>query len=336
MNSLILANLLSWLNRAVIFGTVVMYGALGETLTEKSGNLNLGAPGIMCIGGAFGFAGAYAYEIHAASPNAIISVLIGLACAFGAAALAGALFCLLTTTLRANQNVTGLALTIFGSGLAKFFGMYIIPSGTTTVKAIYTNNVFSAKLPFASSLGTFGTIFFNYGFMMYLAIAIAIVMSLFLKKTRAGLNLRAVGENPGTADAAGISVIKYKYLSTTIGAGIAGLGGVYYILDYNYGGWSTAAAGSIESLGWLAVALVIFSVWRPINLIWGSYLFGVCYWLFNYISVFDVVVNSAQSSLLEAIPYVVTILVLIISSVRKNKENQGPASLGLSYFREER
>ena len=106
-------------------------------------------------------------------------------------------------------------------------------------------------------------------------------MAYFLKKTRTGLNLRAVGENPGTADASGINVTKYKYLATTIGAGIAGLGGAYYILDYNYGGWSTGAAGGIESLGWLAVALVIFAIWRPLNLIWGSFLFGLFYWLFN-------------------------------------------------------
>ncbi|MDD7670865.1 MAG: ABC transporter permease, partial [Ruminococcus sp.] len=145
-----------------------------------------------------------------------------------------------------------------------------------------------------------------------------------------------VGENPATADAAGINVSRFKYAATILGAGISGLGGVYYVLDYNYGGWSTAAAGDLESLGWLAVALVIFAIWRPLNLIWGSYLFGLCYWLYSYISVFGIKTNAAQSSLLEMIPYVVTIVVLIVSSVRKKRENQPPASLGLSYFREER
>ena len=176
----------------------------------------------------------------------------------------------------------------------------------------------------------------SHGFMLYLAIIIAVVMAFFLKKTKAGLNLRAVGENPATADAAGINVSKYKYLATSIGAGIAGLGGAYYILDYNYGGWSTGAAGGLQALGWLAVALVIFAVWRPINLIWGSFIFGLCYWLYNYIVVFGIKMTSAQSSLLEAVPYLVTIIVLIISSVHKKKENQPPSALGLAYFREER
>jgi len=332
----VLANLLSWLNRSVVFGTVVMYGALGETLTEKSGNLNLGTPGIMCIGGGFGFGAAYIYETTAASPNAFLVIVIALSAALIASAAAGALYCFLTTTLRANQNVTGLALTIFGSGLAKFFGMYIIPTGTTSVKAVFSNSVFAKRLPLAQSLGVFGSIFLNYGFMMALAIVIAILLSIFFNRTRKGLSLRAVGENPAAADVDGVNVTANKYLGTIIGSAISGLGGVYYILDYNYGGWSTAAAGSIESLGWLAVALVIFAAWRPLNIIWGSYLFGICYWVFTYISVFGILVNSGQSSLLEATPYVVTIIVLILASIRKGHNNNPPDSLGIPYFREDR
>ncbi|MBQ7499629.1 MAG: ABC transporter permease [Clostridia bacterium] len=328
--------ILAWINRAVIFGTVIMYGALGETLTEKSGNMNLGTPGVMCIGGAAGFCGVYLYEIHTENPSAFLCILIGLLFAFISSALAGTLYCVLTTTLRANQNVTGLALTIFGSGFAKFIGSYVIPAGTTSVKAIFSNGVFSKRILSLPKLGVFSSIFLNYGFMMYVAIIIAILMSVFLKKSHVGLNLRAVGENPATADAAGISVTKYKYVSTIIGSGIAGLGGVYYILDYNYGGWSTFAAQSIEALGWLAVALVIFAAWRPHNLIWGSYLFGICYWAFNYINVFGIKMNTAVMSLLEMIPYVVTIIVLIISSLRNKRENQPPAHLGMPYFREDR
>ncbi len=328
--------IISWIMRSLTFGSVIMYGALGETITEKSGNMNLGTPGIMCIGGAFGFGGAYLYEINNPNPNAAVTIIVALLCAFCASFLAGALFCFLTTTLRANQNVTGLAMTIFGSGLARFFGTYIIPKGVTTVKAAFANQVFKKSLPLENSLGAFGKIVFGHGFMMYLVLVLAVIMAIFLNRTRVGLNLRAVGENPGTADAAGINVTKFKYLATSIGAGISGLGGVYYVLDYNYGGWSTAAAGSLEALGWLAVALVIFAVWRPLNLIWGSYLFGFCYWLYNYIGVFGVKTTSAQNALLEIIPYGVTIIVLIVSSIRKKRENQPPASLGLSYFREER
>ena len=335
-----LNTVLAWITRAILFGMVIMFGAMGETLTEKSGNMNLGTPGIMCIGGAFGFGCTYLYEMHTDTPSAFWSILIALVCAFFFSAMAGLMFCVLTTTLRANQNVTGLALTIFGTGLAKFFGTFIIPSGVVTVKAVFANSLFSRRIPIDLGDSTFAQIveevLFGHGFMLYVALVIAIAMAIFLKKTRAGLNLRAVGENPGTADASGINVTKYKYLATVIGAGIAGLGGAYYILDYNYGGWSTGAAGGIQSLGWLAVALVIFAIWRPVNLIWGSFLFGLFYWLYNYIDVFGIRLNSAQSSLLEAVPYLVTILVLILSSVQKKRENQPPAALGLPYFREER
>lgn len=337
-----LDTIILWLVRAIVFGSVIMYGAIGETITEKSGNMNLGIPGIMCIGGAFGFCGAYLYELSAKDNSiAIVSILIALVCAFVAAALAGLLFCILTTTLRANQNVAGLAMTIFGAGLAKSIGMYVIPSGVTTVKASFANRVFSTSpFPFDfgnSDVGKFiKTVIFGHGFMMYLSIIVAILAAIVLKKTRVGLNLRAVGENPATADAAGINVTRYKYLATMIGAGIAGLGGAYYILDYNYGGWSTAAATGIQSLGWLAVALVIFAVWRPLNIIWGSFVFGLFFWLYNFIGVFGIKLTSAQSSLLEAIPYLITIIVLIVSSIRKRREDQPPQSLGLSYFREDR
>ncbi len=335
-----LNTILAWVTRAILFGVVMMFGAIGETLTEKSGNMNLGTPGIMCIGGAFGFGFTYLYEMHTDNPVAALSIAIALLSAFLFSSLAGVLFCLLTTTLRANQNVTGLAMTIFGSGLAKFFGTFIIPQGVVTVKAAYANRIFTKSIPLDLGESTGAKIieevFFGHGFMLYVGIVIAIVLALFLNRTRAGLNLRAVGENPATADAAGINVNLYKYIATSVGAGIAGLGGAYYILDYNYGGWSTGAAGGIQALGWLAVALVIFATWRPLNLIWGAFLFGLCYWMYNYIDVFGVRLTAAQSSLLEAIPYVVTILVLILTSVRKRRENQPPAALGLSYFREER
>ena len=336
-----LNTVLAWIARAVLFGGVIMFGAMGETLSEKSGNMNLGTPGIMCIGGAFGFCSAYIYELHAdSSVKTLWLVLIPLFFAFVSSAMAGFLFCLLTTTLRANQNVTGLAMTIFGVGLAKFLGMFIMPEGETTLQTKFTNVVFCKRIPIhlgdGAIAGIIEHVIFGHGFMIYFAIVIAILLAFFIKKTRAGLNLRAVGENPGTADAAGINVTKYKYLATIIGAGISGLGGVYFILDYSNGLWSTGAASGIQALGWLAVALVIFAVWKPLNLIWGSFIFGLFYWLYNYVEVFGIRLNSAQSALLQSIPFLVTILVLIISSVQRKRENQPPAALGLPYFREER
>jgi len=155
-------------------------------------------------------------------------------------------------------------------------------------------------------------------------------MSWFLRKTRKGLNLRAVGENPATADAAGISVTKNKYLSTCIGAAITGLGGLYYVMDYIKGTW--ANDGGIEKLGWLAVALVIFARWKPRHAIWGSYLFGILFWLYFYIGG----LTRSSQELFKMLPYIVTILVLIVVSMRRKHENQPPANLGQPYFREDR
>ncbi|MGN1345288.1 MAG: ABC transporter permease [Eubacteriales bacterium] len=331
---MIQTNLIAWFVRAVQFGTIIMFGSMGEILTEKSGNLNLGVPGIMYLGAFAGFASAYLYENNTASPIGFVCVLLALLAAFAAAALGGLIYSFLTITLRANQNVTGLALTTFGMGVANFFGAYLL-QGEVYTAAPVSNAAFTTKLPFLPTLPVVGEVLFSYGFLAYAAILLAVVLHWFLNKTRTGLNLRAVGENPGTADAAGINVGKYKYLATVLGAGISGIGGLYYVLDYNNGIWATT--GQIEALGWLAVALVIFTTWRPLNAIWGAYLFGLLYWLYNFLPKLLGITNVERtSSLYQMIPYVVTILVLIVVSTRRKRESQPPASLGLAYFREER
>ena len=337
---------------AIVFGTVILYGALGEILTEKAGNLNLGVPGIMYLGGIAGLASAFAYENIAANPIPIVALLLSFVAAFAAAALGGLLYSFLTITLRANQNVTGLTLTIFGSGVANFFGgaLNTLAGGVGQISVAVTSGAYRTTIPNAGNMGWFGKVFLNHGFMVYLAIILAILLHFFLKHTRSGLNLRAVGENPATADAAGISVTKYKYLATCVGAGISGLGGLFYTMDYIKGTW--ASEGTIEALGWLAVALVIFATWRPTSAIWGSYLFGFLTWLYLYvpkirellIEAFDLeqdalqILNLTRSSqeLFKMLPYVATILVLVLVSLRKKRENQPPASLGVPYFREER
>jgi ABC-type uncharacterized transport system permease subunit len=320
--------ILSLLQAAIVFGTVILFGAIGEILTEKSGNLNLGVPGIMYLGGIAGLAGAFWYESSTASPIPWLGLLIALICTLAASTLAGLIYSFLTITLRANQNVTGLTLTIFGAGVANFFGgaMNTMAGGVGQISVAATSGAYRATMPFLSEVGVFSAL----GFMVYLAIIMAIIASWFLSRTRKGLNLRAVGENPGTADAAGISVTKYKYLSTCIGAAISGLGGLYYVMDYIKGTW--ANDGGIEKLGWLAVALVIFARWKPKHAIWGSYLFGVLFWLFFYIPG----LTRSSQELFKMLPYVVTIVVLIVISMRKKRENQPPASLGLPYFREDR
>ena len=316
-------------------GTIIMYGSMGEILTEKSGNLNLGVPGIMYLGAFAGFASSYTYENNAANPSKLLCILIAVVAAFLASAVGGLIYSFLTTTLRANQNVTGLALTTFGMGVANFFGAYLL-QGEVYTAAPVSNAAFTTKIPFLSDhLGVVGEALFSYGFLAYLAIILAVILHYFMNKTRVGLNLRSVGENPATADAAGINVIKYKYWATIIGAGISGIGGLYYVLDYNNGIWATTT--QIEALGWLAVALVIFTTWKPLNAIWGAYLFGMLYWLYAFLPKLMGITNvDRKSSLYQMIPYIVTIFVLVIVSLRRKRESQPPASLGLAYFREER
>ncbi len=316
---------------AVTFGTVILFGALGEILTEKSGNLNLGTPGIMYLGSISSLIVAFLYENSVENPVAWVGVVLSLSAALAAAALGGLIYAFLTITLRANQNVTGLTLTIFGSGMANFFGGSLsnLAGGVGQISVATTSAGYRATTPL-SGLGVVGKLFFNYGFLAYAAVIIAVCMSLYFNRTRQGLNLRAVGESPATADATGINVTRYKYLATCIGAAITGLGGVFYNMNYIRGSWSTD--GTIEGLGWLALALVIFASWRSLNAIWGSYLFGILYWMYLYISG----LTRYSQELFKMLPYLVTILVLVVTSMRRKKENLGPAALGQSYFREER
>ena len=324
------------IQRAVMQGIPLLYGSTGEILTEKSGNLNLGIPGIRYVGGISGVIGGFLYENaftgHTGDMNPFLAVMIPLLCCLLGSALMGLLYCFLTVTLRANQNVTGLALTTFGVGFGNFFGGSLIKltgSDLPSVALNQTSLYFRQTLPFADKLGWFGQIFLSYSFLAYLAIILSLGAAFLLRRTRTGLHLRAVGESPATADAAGIRVGRYKYLSTCIGSAIAGLGGLYYVMDYACGVWSNNAFGD---RGWLAIALVIFAIWKPDVGILGSILFGGLYIVHNYIPN----LSMSDQELFKMTPYVVTIVVLVITSMRKKREYQPPASLGLSYFREER
>ena len=329
-----MTTLITFLHRAIMQGIPLLYGSTGEIITEKSGNLNLGIPGIMYIGGMSGVIGAFLYEnslTDKADANGFLAVIIPLLTCVLGSLIASFIYSFLTVTLRANQNVTGLALTTFGTGFGNFFGGSLIKltgADVPSVALTTTSNFFRTTLPGADSTGWFGKLFLNYGFLAYLAIIIAIACAFFLNKTRAGLHLRAVGENPATADAAGINVERTKYLATAVGSVIAGLGGLYYVMDYANGVWSNDGFGD---RGWLAIALVIFAVWKPGLGILGSIAFGGLYIIYLYVPG-----ALRTQELYKMIPYIVTILVLVLVSIRKKKENQGPAALGLSYFREER
>lgn len=328
------ASMIGWIVMAVNFGAVILYGALGEILTEKAGHLNLGVPGIMLCGGIAGFASTFYYERLAKTPTAFGTIAVGMLASMAAAMLAGLIYSFLTITLRANQNVTGITLTTFGIGIAKHFGSIIsMKAGSTALIASFANDVYNKRIPFLSDrLGVVGEILFSYGFLVYLGVIIAIVLQIFLNKTHAGLNLRAIGEHPATADAMGINVTKYKYVAILSGSAISGLGGFLYLV-INQVQWSTAL--DIEGMGWLAVALVIFATWKPANAIWGSFMFGFLTKAGAYALSFINGVNISQN-IWSMAPYVVTIIVLIVVSFRKKRENQPPAALGLPYFREER
>ena len=217
------------IQRAVMQGIPLLFGSTGEIITEKAGNLNLGIPGIMYVGAISGVIGAFNYERSfedTADMNPFLTILIPFFCCVAGSLLMGMIYSFLTTTLRANQNVTGLALTTFGVGIGNFFGGSLIKltdSDMPSIALSATSNVFRKTLPFADSLGWFGQVFLSYSFLAYLAILIALLAAFFLRRTRVGLNLRAVGENPATADAAGISVTKYKYFATCTGSVIASL-----------------------------------------------------------------------------------------------------------------
>ena len=321
-----------FLANAIQFGVIFLFGCVGEILTEKSGHLNLGIPGIMCTGAAGGCFGVKMYMMSAANPNGFVTVLLAILFAMVFAGLLGAVYAFLTVSLRCNQNVTGLAVTIFGVGFTSFFlNNAVLTEGVGALLTTAGQQFFGASIT-EDGLGWFGKIFLSHGVMVYLAIVIAVLAAVMLRYTRIGLSLRAVGENPATADAVGIRVTNYKYAFIVIGAAIAGLGGLCYVMDYMGGIVGSTVAETIQGIGWLSIALVIFTVWKPAFAILGSIVFGALYILAMSISG----IRFEQIQLLNLIPFVVTILVLIVTSIVGNRETQPPASLGLSYFREDR
>jgi len=325
-------NFIGLIKAAILNGIPLLFGTSGEILTEKSGNMNLGVEGLMYMGGAFGLAGAFVYgNIMGDQANGIVAVIIALICSFVAGAFGSLIFSFLTITLRANQNVTGLALTIFGTGVGQFVGelMRIRVGGNVTInndlKPFFENSFFPKSL---QEIPVVGPILFSYNVFVYIGLVMAIAMAIFLSKTKHGLYLRSVGESPATADAAGINVEKYKYLATIIGGGISAVGGMVYTMTISGSVWNhTALSGE----GWVAVALVIFCLWRPLNSLWGSALFGCLLILYLRLPVAFI-----PTQIYKVVPYIVTAIVLVMVSMRQRREDQPPAALGLPYFREER
>ena len=321
----------TFIQKSIVQAIGILFGSIGEIVTEKSGNLNLGIPGLMYMGGIAGLLGAFYYEQAVASPIPFVGMLIALIFSLVISAFGALIYSFLTISLRANQNVVGLALTTFGIGFGNFFGGSIskLAGGVGQVSVATTAKAFQASIPGLNKIPFLGTMLFSYGFLTYLAIVLAFSVFFILSKTRIGLNLRSVGENPGASDAAGINISLYKYLATIIGGAIAGLGGLYFVMEYLGGTWTNNGFGD---RGWLAIALVIFSLWDSRKAILGSFLFGALYILYMYIPG----LSREFQELCKMSQYLVTIVVLIFSSMRNNKENQPPEHLGLAYFREDR
>ncbi len=320
--------MIAFLVSAICMGITFLYGSTGEIISQKSGHLNLGIPGVMCVGAMSGCYGISYYSTAVGGFDNVVPfllILIAILASLLGSMLMGLIYSFLTVTLRSNQNVTGLALTTFGVGITNFMigkiDLFTYSAGTKH----FTTLFFSGD----QELNWFEEIFLSHGVMVYLAIAIALATSYILNRTKIGLNLRAVGENPATADAVGINVTKYRYLATCIGCGISGLGGLFFIMDYLNGNWEYC----IDAMGWLSIALVIFVVWRPSLSILGSFVFGALYIIASYKAQLNIFLDS---ELLKMFPYLATIIVLIFVSIRNKRENQPPAGLGLNYYREER
>lgn len=322
MNDIMLQTAL-FLQTAVQMGTPILLGTLGGILGEKVGNLNLGIEGMMLMGAVSGF------QAGLLTGNPALAVLIA-----GIAGAAGALiYAVVTVTLRGNQVVTGLALTIFGTGYSafsgnNFTGMSLPGSVTAPLK--------SFSIPVLSNIPIVGKMLFDQGFYIYFGIFAAIVIYIIFNKTRIGLNLRAVGENPAAADASGVNVIAYKYISILCGGFLCGVGGSFISIAFASRWQENITSG----VGWIAVALIIFSVWNPLRAVLGAYLFGalrgIGFVLQNVnMGVFGMKINI-PSQFLTILPYIITIVVLVFMSMRKRKESMPPQSLGNPYFREER
>ncbi len=315
--------LIKFLVAAVGAGTPLLFGTVGEILTEKTGHLNLGVEGMMSIGACIGFMAGYYTD------NFFIAILAGAA----AGALGALIYAFLTVTFMANQNVTGLTLTIFGIGFANFIGIFVLsksPEGTLKLPENITAAMRGGNIPVLGKLPVVGELLFSYSPFVYIGIAIAVACAFYLNHTKAGLSLKAVGENPGAADAAGIKVTLVKYINIILGGAICGIGGVYCSMIINGGVW---ISDNVGGLGWIAVALVIFANWQPAYAIWGSFIFGALRVLKYYI---PQSVLPFPIAFYDMLPFLITALVLVISSMRKSGRMNLPAALGLNYFREER
>ncbi len=323
--------IISLLSSAITRGAPLLLGTTGEILNEKSGSLNLGVEGIMAVGAIGGFLGACWTE------SIILGILFGFICG----ALCGLLFAFLTITMKANQNVTGLAMTIFGVGVCRFIGQNMKTEGTFPIMNPNLTSKFAENgIPLLKNIPIIGPLLFSHNILVYLAIIIAVCVWIYMNKTKAGLKMRAIGENPAAADSVGINVDLYKYINITLGGGIMGIGGLYMGVIINNGTWNDDWIGGY---GWIAVALVIFANWSAVKALLGSFIFGLMLALQskvgNLAAEFPNALGWTAKIPVEfymALPFILTAVVLIINSAMHKKSGNAPSAMGINYYREDR
>jgi ABC-type uncharacterized transport system permease subunit len=308
-HSIIMAVLIT----GIVSGTPLLFAALGELISEKAGIMNLGVEGMMLMGAVTGFA----VDVYTQNQWA------GILAAMIAGGIVAVIHAFLTISLRANQVVSGLALTIFGTGLSAYLGKPLIGQPAPAVFQ-------TVPIPGLCKIPWIGPIFFSHDVLVYLSFVLVAIIWFVLYKTKIGLILRAVGENPGAVDAAGINVFKVRYISVILGGMMAGAAGAYLSLAYAPSWLENMTAGK----GWIAVSLVIFAMWNPLRALMGAYLFGIIDALGFQMQSFGV---SIPSYFLKMLPYLFTFFVLIVMTREtKNRRVATPDALGNPYSREER
>ena len=303
--------LLAVLNRTLVAGTPLLLATLGEILAERSGVLNLGVEGMMAIGAVAAFATA----MSTASP------WLALLVAVAAGALAAALHAFVSVTLKANQVVSGLALTMFGLGLSGLLGKPYIgrPLG---------HRLAGLPLPLLADIPALGRVLFSQDPLLYLALLAGLLLWVLLSKTRWGIAVRSVGENPAAAEVQGISVGAVRYLCTILGGAFAGAAGAHLSLVYSKS-WSEGLTGG---RGWIVIALTIFALWNPLRAFLGSFLFG-CIFVLQYL----LQPLGIPPNLLAMMPYLTTLALLVLGGLGAERRRlSAPASLGDAYSKGER
>jgi len=301
---------------AIGLGTPIVFATVGEILAERSGILNLGVQGMMLLGAVTGFWATFTTG----------SLWLGVIVAMIAGAALSSIHAFNSVTLRVSQIVSGLALTIFGTGLAIFIGR----AGSDPLIGKPSKEVFEPILGSLADLPIVGPLIFGHDALVYLSWIVVAAASYYLFHTRPGLTVRAVGEDPASAEAAGIDVSKVRYAHVMIGGALAGLGGAYFSLAL-VPSWQDNPIGAA---GWIAIALVILSSWRPWRALWAAYLFGAAGRVNFTLQTLGV---SIPANLLAMLPFVLAIIAMIVLTSGKRARFLGaPAALGIPYFREER